>query len=337
MNIKDIANLSGYSVATVSRVLNGHTNVSTSAHDKIMSVVNQYNFEPNANARELKRNEKDPIAVIVKGRNNLLFADIIEIIHTTLDAIGEEVYVAYLDEDENEVRFALRHQMASNPRGILFLGGELEYFKQYFGMIACPCVLITNSTTSLSFPNLSCVLTNDEQASFDIVNEIIKAGHQSIGIVGGNLSQGQISARRLSGAIRCMACHNIGFNIHTHYEPSRFSMQEGYDAFKRLITRTPDITAVYALGDVIAIGAMRAAIDSGYSLPCDMSFASFDGIQGARFCVPRLTTVRQDSTLLAQYGVSTLLKMMSTAEPLPVCCIVPHVIQQGESIIKPRT
>lgn len=335
MNIKDIARLSGYSVGTVSRVLNSHAHVSDEARDKIMSIVKHYQFEPNANARELKRAEKACISVFVKGRNNPLFAQIVETIHTTLDAIGEDVFVAYLDEDENEVRFALRHQQSKDPKGIIFLGGELNYFKQDFDKIRVPSVLLTNSSAGLAYANLSSVLTNDSKASGDIVQRLIDAGHKHIGILGGNLSEGQISARRVSGAIRKMAHNNISYDITMQYEPSRFSMESGYNAFKRLLKRSPELTAVFALGDVIAMGALRAAKDLGIEIPRDMSLVGFDGINSVNYSIPRITTVKQDTQLLAQYGVSTLLKMMSSSTCKPVCCMVPHLIQEGESIASP--
>ncbi len=332
MNIKDIARISGYSVGTVSRVLNSSSNVSQKAHDQIMDVVEKYQFEPNANARSLKRIETHSIAVMVKGRYNPLFANILEKLHTYLDMHGENVYVAYLDEDENEVQFALRYQTAHNPRGIVFLGGELEYFKRDFSRIVCPCVLITNSTQSLPFDNLSCVLTNDGQASADIVDVLIKAHHTKIAVIGGNLSQGQISLRRLSGAIRRCAQSQIPFDMSLQYEPCHFSMQEGYDALMRLLRRVPDTTAIYALGDVIAIGVMRALRDIGKSVPEDISLVGFDGIESAQFCIPRLTTVRQDTTRLAERGASILLSMIEGTSRGNLCEIVAHTVLKGETV-----
>ena len=77
MTIRDIARLSGYSLGTVSRVLNNHPDVSEKAKEKVLAVVEEYGFQPNANAKHLKMQTLSAIAVLVKGTQNLLFADIL--------------------------------------------------------------------------------------------------------------------------------------------------------------------------------------------------------------------------------------------------------------------
>ena len=77
MTIKDIARESGYSVGTVSRTLNKSQGVSEKARKRIMEVVEKYHFELNSNARHLKKQSKDGIAIIIKGTNNMLFAAIV--------------------------------------------------------------------------------------------------------------------------------------------------------------------------------------------------------------------------------------------------------------------
>ena len=97
MTIKDIARLSGYSLGTVSRVLNDHPDVSEQARERVLAVVREHGFQPNSNARHLKMQAQSAVAVLVKGTQNLLFADILERIQSRLQDNGEEVYVAYLD------------------------------------------------------------------------------------------------------------------------------------------------------------------------------------------------------------------------------------------------
>ena len=78
MTIKDIAKESGYSVGTVSRVLNNSAQVSEKARKKVMEVVEKYHFQLNSNAKHLKKQTKDGIAIIIKGAQNMLFAAIVE-------------------------------------------------------------------------------------------------------------------------------------------------------------------------------------------------------------------------------------------------------------------
>ena len=165
MTITDIARLSGYGLGTVSRVLNNHPDVSEKAKARVLAVVEQYGFEPNANARHLKMQAPSAIAVLVKGMQNLLFADILEQIQSLLQGSGEEVYVAYLDEDEDEVQHALRLTQLRHPKGFLFLGGDLACFAAEFSGVSVPAVLLTNGARELGFPNLSSFTTHDESAA----------------------------------------------------------------------------------------------------------------------------------------------------------------------------
>ena len=165
MTIKDIARLSGVGVATVSRVLNNHPDVSEDTRRKVMAVVAEQGFQPNTNAKHLKQQNGASIAVIVKGTMNMLFADLVERCQQLLQDAGRDASVYYLDEDANEVAYALQLCRERKPLGILFLGGDLEFFQAEFGHIAVPCVLLTNSARELAFDNLSSFTTDEDRKS----------------------------------------------------------------------------------------------------------------------------------------------------------------------------
>ncbi len=308
MTIKDIARLSGYGVSTVSRVLNGHPDVSETARKRVMAVVEEYHFQPNNNAKHLKLQKSSSIAVIIKGTQNMLFADILERIQALLRGYGEEAVFCYLDEDANEVTYAIQLCRERQPRGILFLGGDLSFFQEYFHQITIPCVLLTNTAQELKFENLSSVTTDDCAASDQVVEYLISKGHSKIGVLGGNMSSTQISYRRIVGCQQAFQRHRIPFNVQKQCEPCRYSMQEGYDSTKRLLMRNPDLTAIFAISDVIAIGAMRALHDLGRSVPKDISLVGFDGIDLSQYCIPSLTTIHQNSEQLAKKGVEILMQ-----------------------------
>lgn len=332
MTIKDIARLSGYSLGTVSRVLNHHPDVSEEARKRVMEVVEAHGFEPNANARHLKMRGRSSVAVLVKGMNNLLFSDILERIQAKFEASGEDVYVAYLDEDDNEVQYALQLSRQRKPKGFLFLGGDLEFFRRDFGEVSAPCVLLTNSASELGFSNLSSFSTDDTGASKEVVDYLCRCGHQKIGVLGGNLSIDQISYRRLKGVYLSAGENGIPFDRKDQYEPCRYSMADGYGAACRLLKRRPDLTAVFALGDVIALGAMRAMADLGLRVPEDVSVVGYDGIISSQYSIPRLTTVKQDTEQLADRGVRTLLQNIHYELP-PVHETVSFELIRRESVI----
>ena len=327
--------MSGVGVATVSRVLNHHPDVSEETRRRVMAVVEEQGFQPNNNAKHLKQQASTSIAIIVKGTMNMLFADLVERCQQLLQDAGQDAAVYYLDEDDNEVSYALRLCRERKPLGILFLGGDLESFRTEFQHISVPCVLLTNSAGELGFPNLSSLTTDDEEAACQAIRYLADQGHRRIGLLGGNRSPTQIGCRRVQGCRRAFNELSLPFDPRWS-ELCRYSFSDAYDAAKRLLERCPELTALFCLSDVIAIGAIRAIRDLGRRVPEDVSLVGFDGIPLARFSVPRLTTVRQDTQQLAQQGVELLLRGLRRP-CAPVHGAVPFQLLPGESVAPPRT
>ena len=331
MTIKDIARLSGCGVATVSRVLNDHPDVSNETRQKVMAVVEKHGFQPNANAKHLKQQTSTSIVIIVKGIMNMLFADLVEKLQALLREAGQDAAVYYLDEDANEVAYACQLCRERKPIGIIFLGGDLELFQAGFSPITVPCVLLTNTARELGFQNLSSFTIDDSLAAQQVIELLYSRGHRSIGLLGGNWSCTQISHRRLTGCRNACLRLDLPFDVDRQCEPCRYSMPEAYAATKVLLKRCPDLTAIFAISDVMALGAIRALYDLGKRVPEDISVVGYDGIVIGQYSMPRLTTVRQDTQQLAERGVDALLRSIQRRSP-PVHGLVPFHLIQGESV-----
>ena len=219
--------------------------------------------------------------------------------------------------------------------GIIFLGGDLELFRAGFAPITVPCVLLTNTAQELGFSNLSSFTTDDHLAAQQVVELLAAKGHTHIGLLGGNWSCSQISYSRLSGCRD--ACQRLGlpFDVDRQCEPCRYSMPEAYAATKVLLERCPDLTAIFAVSDVMAMGAIRALADLGRKVPEDISVVGYDGITAGQYFLPRLTTVRQDIQQLAELGVDALLRSILRRSP-SVHGLVPFHLVEGESVAQLR-
>ncbi len=334
--IKDIARLSGYSIGTVSRVINNHPDVSEAARIKVEQIIREQNFQPNSNAKQLKQQSNSAVTIIVKGYENMFFEGILERVQAILRDSGEDVAVAFLDEYSNEVQAAIQLCTSRKPKGFIFLGGNLEFFKQEGMKIDVPCVLLTNTAGELNLENLSSYSTNDEEAGYQVIDYLIRHGHSEIGIIGGSASRigSQIGFRRMKGCLDAFAAHGIEFDEKLQYEPSRFSMAGGYESVKKLLKKNPKITAVFAIGDTIAIGAMRAIKDMGFEIPKDISIIGYDGIESGRYTIPRLSTIHQDTEILARKGVEDLLLRINYHHPVAHEDI-PFTLIEGESVASP--
>lgn len=333
MTIKDIAKESGYSVSTVSRVLNKRRDVSPDAKKKIEEIVAAHHFIPNNNARHLKQTVSKTIVVLVKGTSNMLFSSIVEEIQNMLEKTKYTLVVSYLDEDENEIEQALLMRRERNPLGMMFLGGNLEYFREKFEMIKIPCVLVTNQGKDLHFSNVSSVATDDAAAAKCAIEYLFSQGHEKIGVIGGDLKLSYTSYQRYCGCMDSFQENHVSFEEEKYYSKARFSYDSAYRAMKRLWGTAKDITAVFAMSDVMAIGAIRALIDEGLKVPEDVSVMGFDGIALAEFYNPKLATIQQQYKILAARSVEILLNHIER-NAKAVHEIIPFNLRKEESVKK---
>lgn len=330
MTIKDISALTGYSVGTVSRVLNDQPNVSEKARKAILEVVNAAGFQLNENAKQLKQQKATSILVIAKGTSNELFGRLIEALQARVADWPYPLIVDYLDEDENEVLRAVRLCREKKPLGVLFLGGNLDNFRQHFSGVALPCVLITGDASQLQMHNLSSVTMDDRQAGFLAAEHLAKLGHKKIAVIGGSREISDIARLRHEGCVDACKQYGVAYDPELDYYTGRFSFADGYNAIKTLLERGRTFSAVFAMADVMAIGAIRALRDCGLRVPEDVSVIGLDGLNIGNYTVPTLATIRQSVEELADRSVQ-ILRQQIEGSISPRHETINPVVEQKES------
>lgn len=315
MTIKDLAVLTGYSIGTVSRALNDHPNVSPKARTVILEAARKSGFQINANAQNLKQQRSNAILTVVKGTSNELFGGLIEVIQKLISQTPYSLITDYMDEDMDEVQRAVQLCREKKPRGVLFLGGNQDNFRRHFQEIDVPCVLVTNGAKELCFDNLSSVTSDDYHGGLLAAEHLVSQGHRKFAIIGGNRQVSDITGLRYRGCIEGLRRNGIDFDERRNYEHIRFSYDEGYQAVKRLMDRGVEFTALFAMADVIAIGAIRALRDGGKRVPEDVSVVGFDGLDIGTYVIPRLATITQNVEQLANRSVRLLLERIETEKP----------------------
>ena len=207
MTIKDLVRLSGYSLGTVSRVLNNQPNVSERARSTILAIAAEHGFELNTSAQSLKQQKSNAVLVVVKGRNNEMFATMVEQLQTLFAATTHPLIVDFIDEDDNEVQRAAHLVRERKPCGLMLLGGSNQYFFQNFAGIPIPAVVVTHNASSLLFSNLSSVSTDDRAGADCAVDYLLRCGHRNIAMLGGSLDISDTSARRYEGFLDAFRRH----------------------------------------------------------------------------------------------------------------------------------
>ena len=328
MTIKDISAQTGYSIGTVSRVLNNQPNVSEKARKAILEVANASGFQLNANAKQLKQQRATSILAICKGISNELFGSLIEALQARVADWPYPLIVDYIDEDSDEVQRGIQLCREKKPLGILFLGGNMENFRRDLQHIDVPCVLVTGDASGLHSEKLSSVTTDDKQAGFLAVEHLAKLGHKNIAVIGGNREVSDIVRLRYEGCTAAVEKYGLRFHRELDYYSGRFSYADGYAAIQELLRRQRKFTAVFAMADVMAIGAIRALRDRGLRVPEDVSVIGVDGLAIGNYTVPTLATVCQSVEELVSRSVQLLRRQIEGDTGAHYDTILPVVLQK---------
>lgn len=315
ITIKDIAKICGVGVSTVSRALNNHPDINPDTKQRILEVVQKYDFVPNNSARSLKITDSKTIAVLVKGISNPFFMRMIHAIEEDIQNQRYSMELRHVDEKTDEVEVALELVKEKKLRGIIFLGGLSHHSSDKLEKIGVPFVL---STISVSESDFSSISVDDIAESYKIVNYLIKKGHKRIAIIGAPKGDTSIGQLRLEGYLKALRDNGRAPDYelvwHTAEDSDTYSMENGYNVMKKAMELNTDFTAVYAISDTMAIGAIRALHEAGRKVPDDVSVVGYDGIDMGKYHVPSLTTIRQPFVDMAHRTAQILFDVIHKGE-----------------------
>ncbi len=335
--IKDIARMCGVGVSTVSRAINGHPDVNPVTREKILKAVEETGFTPNASARSLKQSETNNIAILVKGYANPFFTRMMHRMESSIAHRDCQMILRYVDNNQDEVQQAISLCTERKLKGIIFLGGDFEHDPQELSRLEAPYIFSTtgrdrrSTSQGVDYANVS---VDDFEASKMAVNYLIGLGNTRIGIIAEGLNIPSVGKLRFEGYKAALKENGIPFDDSLVFEITEgldhYTMENGYKAAKTLLRNAPDMTAVFCISDVVAIGACRAIADNGRKIPKDISVLGFDGIDNDMYYIPRLSTVRQPVDQMAQETVSRLFDLIE-GKGKPESVLLPAELVVGES------
>lgn len=313
MTIKDIAKLSGVAVSTVSRVINNHPDVSSEAREKVLRVIAEYNFVPNNSARDLVKTKSDAIGLIVRGSQNTFYTDIIHAIEFTLDKAGYTMVMRQIGSNDDEITCGAMMQREKRLLGIIFLGGRSDYSPGELNVITVPYVFCTynNCYGTLPADSYSSVSISDEDEAMKAVEKLISHGHKKIAALVSATDDRSISQLRYQGYVAALKKHGIEVSDDLVIRCGSFNIKDAYLATKAKLLKKQSFTAVFAIADNMAIGAMKALREAGLTIPDDCSIIGIDGIEVSEYVDPVLSTLCQP---MAEMGTKSAEQIIGLIE-----------------------
>ncbi len=291
MNLRDVARLAGVSVATVSMVINDNPRISRATHMRVQRLIERLGYRPNRLAQSLSSKYTQVLAILLPALRHA-FADAYfgELISGICDRAGKLGYKVILEQAKPEFIRARHHIEIFERRyvdGILALGvNDRHHFLKDFSEGYYPLVVVDNLFSQWK---LDYVMCDYRSGAEQVMNYLLQLGHRQIGLI---CAAPEIRTTRDVRDSYQAKLQTVGIEpVETMVADGKFTEEGGAAAARAILEKHPDVTALFAGNDKMALGALHQLTRQGLRVPQDISIVGFDDLKHASFITPSLTTV----------------------------------------------
>lgn len=309
--IKQVARLSGVSIKTVSRVINGGDAVSPETLRRVTAAIDRLNYRPNALARGLVTRRSRSIGLVIADIVNPFFPPLVRSVEDTAAAMGYNVILCDTDEHVDRERAAISLLLEKQVDGLILCASRLPAsFLREVADGGVPVVLVNRA---LRHARAAAVMVDAAEGGRRATAHLLDLGHTRIGYLAG--PRGSYSHLcRLRGYRRALGSRGIAFDQGL-VAGGAASIAAGREAAATLMGLKRPPTALFAFDDLMAIGAMQELRRQGCRVPDDVAIVGFDDIDLAAFVDPPLTTVAQPKAEMGRLAAARLLEMIESSSP----------------------
>lgn len=320
MNIYDISKIAGVSIATVSRVINNNPNVSEKNRAKVMAAIEESGYTPNVFARGLGLNTMKTIGVMCADSSDPYLAQAVYYIEQNLRKNNYDSLLSCTGYDHDTKKKCMDLLLSKRVDAIILVGSNYiesdDRMNDYIRNAAksVPVMLIN---AALNAPNVYSTLCDDFSATFEITERFIKQGKREILYLYNSNSYSAI--RKLDGFRSAMKANKLHIDeklIHFISSHSK-SVHEVKKSIKSLCDKGITFDGVIASDDVLAIGAIKYARETGISIPDNLFVAGYNNFDITEYCEPTLTSVDNKLPSLCTHCVATLMSVFSNDTSTP--------------------
>lgn len=303
--IKDIARETGFSISTISRVLNNKKEgVSIESRKKIMEVVEAMNYQPNQFARGLITKKSNMLGLIVPNILNPFFPEICRGIEDKASQLGYSLIICNSDDQPKKEENYLKLLKEKQVDGILLasLNDLTKQNEDYLLTSQIPYILVDRDNEHHAPAG---VYFDNFKGGFLAGQHLIEQGHKRIACMTGppNILS---SKRRLKGFLAAMEEFRVPV-AESHILAGNYHMEEAYSLAKSFLQKN-EVTAIFTSNDLMACGVYQAAYELGISIPKDLSVIGFDNISFGEILNPKLSTIRQDTYEMGAESVNLIVQ-----------------------------
>ncbi len=309
VSLKDISLRCGVSVATVSKALNGHKDVSEATKERLIKAAREMGYFPNSQARALKTNRTYNLGVMFldeagSGLTHEFFARLLNSFKTEAESAGYDI--TFINRDMGSRKMTTyEHCKYRNVDGVIIACTDFtspDVYEVVNGDI--PVVTIDHT-----FECHSSVLSNNEQGIEELVDYASSMGHKRIAYIQGNKSA--VAEKRLKGFLKSMSSNGLEIKSDWILTADYHNPELTYKLTRKLLEMNDKPTCIFMPDDYSAIGGYNAIKDMGLKIGKDISVVGYDGIAYATLVSPKLTTYSQDTEKI---GIAAAKKLVALIE-----------------------
>ncbi len=328
--IYDIAKKTGFSITTVSKVLNNYSDVSEKTRKKILEAVDEMGYYPSSSARTLTTKKSWTIGVVFVenigvGMEHPFFNAVIESFKKNVEKFGYDLLFASR-KIGNDHKSYLDHFQFRGVDGVVVVCSTIDDPDVEKLMNAdIPSVVI-----DLDSRGSSVIFSDNIHGSELAVGYLYSLGHRKIAHISGH-QELYVGEQRLKGYVSAMEKHNLPILEKYIVDGGYFSFEGGQKAMRELLMLKETPTAVFVAGDLMALGAIDEIRNHGLNVPDDISIIGFDDIKMVQYTTPALTTIRQDTTLIGKTAASLLLEQINDKKKQFISAKIPVTLVERKS------
>ena len=321
--IYDVANRVGVSLATVSRVVNGNSNVRDSTKRKVLDAIEELGYHPNVVARGLASKKTTTIGVVMPDVTDMYYAELARGIDDVANMYHYDVLLTNTDEDPVRETMAVNNLSSKQVDGIIFMGNELD--REVLNTIAAadaPVVLAGSVDSEGKLPSVN---INYVAAIQEATETVINHGHRRVALVTGPMSHAINRLHRLVGYQAALEAAGIEFD-----EALLFTAHQDYAAGMQIAEKVlqAGANAVIAYDDEVALGIMNYVQEHGQRVPEDFEIITSNDTKFAIVTRPELTSIGQPKYDIGAVAMRMLTKLMNNEIIDDTQVQLPHTLER---------
>ncbi len=328
VTIHDVAKAVDVSTQTVSAVINNKPGITIATQEKVRAAIAQLGYKPNLTARSLRTQRTQTIALMVSDISSPVAGNMAIAAENLAYQAGYNFLLYNTQDDVHREKFYVSSILQRSVDGVLYISARDESsVPTMLQNAGIPVVVIDRKPKNYAGPY---VVLDNFQAGYLAGKHLLSLGHRDVLHIGGP-DYVSISSERLSGLRTAIAELSDTVNLKVQ-RANNWKIESGYVAMQQILSHCEDFSGVFAAGDLLAVGAMKALHEAGRKIPGDVSLIGVDDIEISSYLNPPLTTISQSIAKMAETAMHILLGVLSDKPPVEMqVTIQPFLVERNST------